>query len=325
MKKKKLNFFLRLSVSSLFIGYLFLKVEWELLYVSFKQIEFTYYAISTLVVLISSCLIAYKYYLLISGTSISMSYLNIFKINIISRFYGLFLPTAIAPGVVRWYKVTRNKKGRIFFLSSTVFERLTFILILILCGFLPLFFYSEQTGIILLRTRIFPVATLSLLIVCLSISYYFNSFIREFINSFVCRALKRKWSLSDIENYINHFSLKTTDASVLFYILCLSILWQIFFLIRIFLLFKSADLPLDFIDVAWIGSLVLLLQILPISFSGLGVREGAYAYLVTLFNLLPEKGVLIGILFFSQSIILATIGGMFEAISSDYKSDEISV
>lgn len=325
MKKKKLNFFLRLLISSLFIGFLFLKVDWKLLSLSFKQIEFTYYAISTLFVLISSCLIAFKYYLLISGSSISMPYLNIFKINFISRFYGLFLPTAIAPGLVRWYKVTRNKKGRIFFFASTVFERLTFILILILCGFLPLFFYSEQTGIVLLRARIFAVATLSLLIVCISLSYYFISFIRNIINSFVCRALKWKWSLLDIETYISHFSLKTTDASVLFYILGLSILWQIFFLIRIFFLFKSAVLPLDFIDVAWIGSLVLLLQILPISFAGLGVREGAYAYLVTLFNLSPEKGVLIGILFFSQSIILAAIGGMFEAISSDFKSDDISV
>jgi uncharacterized membrane protein YbhN (UPF0104 family) len=58
--------------------------------------------------------------------------------------------------------------------------------------------------------------------------------------------------------------------------------------------------------------LVLLLQIIPVSFAGIGVREGAYAYLFGLFKLPPELGVLTGILFFSQEILFAVIGGMFE-------------
>jgi hypothetical protein len=57
---------------------------------------------------------------------------------------------------------------------------------------------------------------------------------------------------------------------------------------------------------------VLLLQTLPISFAGIGLREGAYAYLLTLYGLPPEKGVLIGILFFSQMLIMAFVGGVFE-------------
>ena len=60
------------------------------------------------------------------------------------------------------------------------------------------------------------------------------------------------------------------------------------------------------------GSLVLLLQTIPVSFAGIGVREGAYAYLFTVFGLAPEKGVLIGIVFFSQMLILAGIGGLLE-------------
>jgi hypothetical protein len=62
----------------------------------------------------------------------------------------------------------------------------------------------------------------------------------------------------------------------------------------------------------WIGSLVLLLQTIPISFAGIGLREGAYAYLFTFFNLPPEKGVLIGIFFFSQMLIIAFVGGILE-------------
>jgi len=77
-----------------------------------------------------------------------------------------------------------------------------------------------------------------------------------------------------------------------------------------YFLFYAINLQLSIIDIAWMGSLILLLQIIPLSFAGLGVREGAFAYLFTLFGLVPEKGFLIGILFFSQMLILSAIGGI---------------
>jgi hypothetical protein len=95
-------------------------------------------------------------------------------------------------------------------------------------------------------------------------------------------------------------------------IFILSLIFQTFFLSRLFFLVKGAHIPLTFWDITWIGSLVLFLQILPVSLAGLGVREGAYAFLFSLFGLSPEKGVLIGILFFSQMLIFAGIGGVLE-------------
>ena len=96
------------------------------------------------------------------------------------------------------------------------------------------------------------------------------------------------------------------------YVFGLGFVWQLFFIGRLYALIAATALPLNVLDVAWMGSLVLLLQTIPISFAGIGVREGAYAYLFTLFNLPPEAGVLIGILFFSQMLIMAFAGGALE-------------
>ena len=74
---------------------------------------------------------------------------------------------------------------------------------------------------------------------------------------------------------------------------------------------------MTFIEVTWMASLVMLLQALPISLAGIGVREGAYAYLVTLFGLPVETGVVIGILFFSQMLIMAITGGILEMMRPD--------
>ena len=69
-------------------------------------------------------------------------------------------------------------------------------------------------------------------------------------------------------------------------------------------------------EAAWIGSLALLVQVLPLSLAGVGVREGAFAYLFGLFGLPPETGVLVGLLVFSQMLAIALVGGLlrFQAI-----------
>lgn len=317
MVSKRLKFVIRLGISCLLVGYLAVKVDWALILLALKQIDLPLYATSTLLALVSSFFLACKYYLLIRGTSISRSIPSLIKINFISRFYALFLPSAIGPEAVRWFKVTRNQKGRAFFLAVTVFERLIFLFVLLLFGITPLFFYSSHAEIVTLRIRILPAVIVSLSFICLSITYYISPTVRSFLNSIIDRTLSWRWKQPDIASFLRNFSLKNSKPSLYAYIFGLSLIWQIFFLGRLFILFKSAAIPLSFMDVAWMGSLVLLLQVLPISFAGIGVREGAYAYLFTVFNLPPEKGVLVGILFFSQMLLMSLIGGILELSSRE--------
>jgi hypothetical protein len=150
---------------------------------------------------------------------------------------------------------------------------------------------------------------------CLSIAamaYFFSPVIRSPINDAFYWIVPSRWRRQNLTSILKNFSLNNPTFSLLALILGLSLAGHIFFLCRLFVLVQSADLPLSFLDVSWMGSLVLLLQVLPISFAGIGIREGGYAYLFTVFELPPEKGVLIGILLFSQMLIFAIIGGIFD-------------
>jgi uncharacterized membrane protein YbhN (UPF0104 family) len=249
---------------------------------------------------------------LIKNTSIGLSIPSLIKINLISRFYALFIPTAMGREAVRWYKVTKNQSGRLLFLASTIFERSLFILVLILFGTIPLFFYSLNAEIVSLRIKILPILILSLIIICSCIVYFIVPNFRYFFNFIIIRISQKRFKNIEFNAFKDNFALREQSYCLYFHVFILGIIWQVVFIIRLFALFKAAALPLTFIDVTWMGSLVLLLQVLPISFAGIGMREGAYAYLFTLFNLPPEKGVLIGILFFSQMLILAGIGGLLE-------------
>ncbi len=311
--KKKLRFtIIKLGISCLFGGYLALKVDWAQILHAFKHINLYLYAASTLLTLVSTFFLASKYYLLIKGTSIERSVLSLVKINLMTLFYALFLPSAVGKDAVRWYKITRNQEGRVFFLASTVFERLTFLVTLHLFSLIPLFFYSSHPQIATLRAQISPTVIVSLSLLFIAMSYFVFPPVQSLFDSILDRTVGSRWLGQNVNSFRKNFSIHDPSWFLYLYIFGLSLVWQMFFLVRLFILFKATGLPLTFIDVAWMGSLVLLLQVIPISFAGLGVREGAYAYLFTLFSLSPEKGVLIGILLFTQMLICAGIGGVIE-------------
>jgi uncharacterized membrane protein YbhN (UPF0104 family) len=277
-----------------------------------SSIDVGLYVISTLLAVFSGFIVAGKYYFLIKGSAIKHSLASLVKINFIARFYALFLPSAVGREVVRWIKVTQNKNGKIQFFASIVFERLTFLFVLLFCGMIPLFFYKSNPEIEILRMRVLPIAAVGICLVSAFILLFIFAPIGDLIQSMAKSTLQRIRPKLDVDAFFENHNFKKMNANMFASTLVLSILWQIFFICRLLVLFKASAVPLGFMDITWIGSMVLLLQTIPISFAGIGLREGAYAYLFTLFNLPPEKGVLIGILFFSQMLIIAFVGGILE-------------
>jgi len=314
MDKRKLKIALKICISLLFIGYLSFKVDFSMIAGAFRRINFLLYLLSTLIALISNFIIAGKYHFLIKESPIKHSLFSLIKINFITRFYALFLPSAVGREAVRWYKVTRNQDGRVLFLSSIIFERLTFLFVLILCAAVPLYFYNSKPEITVLKTRLVPLVFISFGIIFLALSFYFLAPLRLLVESVARRISASIVQKFDINSFLKNFSLPNIKTASCVIIFGLSLIWQLFFLSRMSTLMAAASLPLTLVDVAWMGSLVLLLQTLPISFAGIGLREGAYAYLFSLYKLPPEKGILIGVLFFSQMLIMASVGGIFEFI-----------
>ena len=312
MDKRHLKIALKIIISGVFIGYLIFKVDVSALAAALGSIDTGFYVISTLLAVFSGIIVAAKHYCLIQGSVLNHSLASLTKINFIARFYALFLPSAVGREVVRWFKVTRNTNGKAQFIAAIGFERLTFVLVLLLCGIIPLLFYTSKPEIAILRMRVLPIAAAGILAVSTLLLFYMYMPMGDRFKSWTTAILKRIRPNLDLAAYFENHHFKRMDVSILSAILGLSILWQIFFIIRLLFLVKAASVPLAIIDVTWIGSLVLLLQTIPISFAGLGLREGAYAYLFTLFNISPEKGVLVGILFFSQMLIIALVGGVFE-------------
>jgi len=312
MVKSKLKTSLKIAISCLFAGYLAFKVDLAAIAAAVKEVDLSFYLLSTLIALFSNVFIAAKYYILIKDSPINHSLLSLVRINFISRFYALFLPSAVGREVVRWMKVTHNQQERASFVTSILFERLTFLLVLLLCGSIPLLMYRSMPDIAVLRLRLQPWIIIALVILAALLSFYMSAAVRSFAKSVLDRISHRFSDRFNMGSFIASMSPNTMKAAYYAGVIGLSLCWQVFYISRLLALVKASALPLNLVDILWMGSLVLMLQTLPISFAGIGLREGAYAYLFTLYGLPPEKGVLIGILFFSQMLIMASVGGVLE-------------
>jgi len=132
MNNRWLKIIIRLCISLFFIIYLAMTIDVSGVISAFKKIDALYYIYSLLFAFGSVFFIASKYFFLIRNTLISLSIASLMKINLISQYYAIFLPSTLATEAVRWYKVTKNEQGRTFFLLTTIYERLTFVFIILL-------------------------------------------------------------------------------------------------------------------------------------------------------------------------------------------------
>ena len=309
--KKNTNQILKITVSCLFISFLAFKIDWNEIISSLKNVDLKLYLLSTFIAFLTIPVVASKYYLLLKNTSIDTSISKLIKYNIIGRFYSLFLPSGITQETVRWYKVTKNKQGRALFLAITVYDRSIFIFLMILAGTITLFFHSSNHEIITLRTYLLPVISLLLTVTAVIILYFSYPSLQLMVISLLKRFSVHHKIWGKLVILFEKFSLNKPLASFAF-IFTFTILVLLLSFCRFFFMSQAFSLSLSFIDIVWISSLVTLLQSLPISVGGIGVREGALAYIFTLYKLPPEHGVIIGILLFSQFLFIAVIGGVME-------------
>jgi len=306
---------LRIALSLVFLSYLVLKIDWPSLIGTFFSIKPAYFFVSLLLAILNSFILALKFKLLMKPSGLYQPFLKLVKINFVSRFYAMFLSTAIGHGVVRWYKVTKNQNGRSKFFIVMVLERLTFLFAIFGASVLSLSLLSDPQ-LNAFEDRILPILWAGLVGLIVFFVYFlyspFYSSINkalQFMTTKLPALVKRSFASLDLAVSYGYDRILLT--------VLLALIWHLLYLLSVYVLFLSLEIPLGFIDATWMASLVLLVQVIPVSFSGIGVRETAYAYLFKLQNLPPEQGVLIGILFFSQMLFMSLIGGVLELSSKE--------
>ncbi len=298
----------RISVSIFFFWAVSRRVSWDSLWDTIIGVEPFFFALSCLTLLVNPWFLAKKFESLISSFSESPGLWSLLRINLICLFYSIIIPTGVGVGVLRWYQMGQLGLDKVGVSAVVVMERLLYLAITVFFVLLSLAF-SGDLAVEVFRQTLIPVSVLAgggvSIMICLLAVARFNRLalvVLDWVESTKGLASNR---ITLLRSFSSRFVGRWKELARAG---CWGIAWQAMYCFRIYMIFLSLQIPMRIETIVWVASLILLLQVLPISYLGLGIRESAYAFIFVQYGLPPEQGVSVGLLSFLQMVFAGLLG-----------------
>ncbi|KUK94830.1 MAG: hypothetical protein XE07_2015 [Methanothrix harundinacea] len=289
---------IRVGLTILLLGIILIKVNLLELLNIFLSINVIFLIIALLVVVpILYIIRAYKWNIFLRSVGIKKLFPNLIQVLLIGVFYGLVTPGKIGE-LARVYYLNEKKSETI---PTVLLEKITDILVLcVLCmisigvfynnhnlkSVMLIFFLFFITGVWLLANRTFTL--------------------------FVTKLFKVNYD--DADNYVNKLSSLFHNKCTLLKAVGLSAIYYLVAFVLGYVLLKSLN-----IDTSMLIALpiIILMGNIPITISGLGLRESISAACFVLLGDSGVNGVTFSLLLFSVMILFPGILGYFLTIRRD--------
>lgn len=243
---------------------------------------------------------AFKWRFLLNSQQISYNYLYLLKITWIGSFYNQFLPGRIGGDAVKvMYLLSDNniskEKATVSIFIDRIYNLLGLFVLVLVGYYLSLSSEVLQTKLIV---ELILLLTIVFILVC------------AFLKILKNRISSQNKILKKIQKYANYFSeyfeMNVQSILLLFY----ALLYDFVVILTIFLLAISLGVEIDLIEYIFYVPLIFFITLLPISFGGLGIREGGFVYFFSIFSVSNEIAVSVSLLLYF-SVMLSSLPGFF--------------
>lgn len=248
---------------------------------------------------------AYRWQILAraQGDEVPLGFLA--KSYLVGTFFNNFLPTRFGGDIVRIWDGSRYSKSLLKSSAIVLVERFTGIIVLFLFALLASLYRLDMA-------RQIPVIWVSLLLgifgLALLISF-FLPFFGKWLAAIPSRGFLGKLKTKIIlfrETILFYRTQKTLFLRATFW----AFLLQLNVILYYFLIGKALHLRIHFIDYFIFIPIVLLIQIIPITINGLGLREGSYIEIFKFYGISPQTAFSFSIIDVAFVLIIGMIGGI---------------
>jgi len=311
--KKRLSLVLKLSITSGILYYIFTTIPFLEVIRSVMSARVSYIILALLLSPFVICVEAYRMRILTDKQGMTLSMHQIIDINLITGFYGLFLPGYLAGGAIRIYRFSQPANQWTEALVSIAFNRLIGTIVLVIVGIL---FWMLDTnsrsnhmiGLILLAI-LSGLLLIHFLVFNGKLSRFLERYARKIDLSLIPQIVRSKIRTLLISTGQYH----GLSRSLLIYIFALTFTSHLLGILSFYLFALSIGMNVSFINIGWIRSFTLIVTMFPISFAGLGVREGILVFLLKPYGVPATDAVALSFLIFARALLLGGIGGLVEA------------
>jgi uncharacterized membrane protein YbhN (UPF0104 family) len=227
---------------------------------------------------------------------------KLFSLYMIGAFFNTILPSVIGGDAIKGLFLYRETgKGGLTLASIFMDRYIGFVVLILICAAAFPFGYKYFHG-----SRVewlLPVIVISFIIA-----------------SFLIFGLRLGKSLKMLSGFYDYFRIYRNQKEVMIKASLLSLLIQIFGILSVYILSLGIGQHIPFIACLIFIPLIIMFTTLPVSISGIGVREGAFVLFFNLIGIKPEVSTAISLSWFI-SMTAGSLLGLIEYLR--YKKENI--
>lgn len=254
-------------------------------------------------ILLGACLIfvqtglsAAKWRVLLRGQGIEIPFLKLLKSYLLANFVNLFTPGFVGGDAYRSISISAYTGGVARSLSSVLTDRITGFVVLIMLAAAGLGFYFEPSRPWLVGVVILAALALGYLLFIFAVSPVLRP-----------RLLGRE---PRVYGLARDLIAALQPTRILWTAFAIAFVFQVNIIFIVCIWSAGLHLSASIAQLFLIVPAVYMLEVLPISLSGVGLREGAYAVLFATFDLPPDQGVALGLLTSILRYVVGAAGAM---------------
>jgi glycosyltransferase 2 family protein len=294
---------LKIGVSSSLLVYLFSKVGGVEVFRNVVLISPVSFVVASLLYIVTSYLSALRWRLFLPYP-LAMRW--IFSTYMIGAFFNVCLPSTIGGDAVKAFYMNKELKDRrqekkyndnldypAISVASVFMDRYIGLAALLSVGMI-----ATVAGYQMLAES--PVLWMTPLI-----------FIVFVMGSILFVRFRLGSQIRFVMNMYNYFAPYFGKRRVMAKALLYSVVLQVIVVLSVYILARSMSLDISFFQLLVFIPLISLISLIPVSISGLGLREGAYVVLLGTIGIRPDMAMTLSIIHF-LSVVMASLWGLFE-------------
>jgi len=247
-------------------------------------------------------LLAYRWYFILSKLNRTMPFRTILHHSVLGQFSVLVLPGQVSGDIVKLLSASRGQEQKVPIVLSVVIDKLALLLAVSTLALVGVFApgpVSYMTAVHLAALITIVLALLALLVLC---QYRSNNSGSVLINC----VLRSRF----IQSYLkvgDFLTLPRVSDTAVFNIIISALALLCFYTVGAYFVALSMHIEINPLDWIAINAIVSVVQILPVTVGGLGVREGAFGFILSLYGVPFSQAIVFSLTGFALGAILTSL------------------
>lgn len=297
---------LKLAVSISLVTFLYRKTPLEEIGSLLAQIEVGYLMPIGLLLFINTLISARKWQIFLKADNLDLSLWDLTVSYMSGTFCSLFLPSNIGGDSYRIYDIARQSRQAAGSAASVFADRLSGFMALAILSFVSSLTVAAVFGSIQFLVLPSLILLLFFLIVFSLMKQHAIIKILDYLGVTRFGIIERL-----VNKFLYSFSNYRRESGVIVKVMLLSFLFQFSVITVVYLMARALGVTLPFYYFSAFVPIISLMEALPISIYGIGVRDYGYVYFFSQVGMGDLQTRSLALLFMATAVCYSLIGGLF--------------